>query len=188
VTVAGIVSQLRERPTKTGKRMAWVTLEDLSGSIELVVFPGKDGSKPVLDKSGKWARGASRPGYDDFEKLLKGDDPLLVTGTVQWSNRDDETPTAEIIVENVQSLREVREKRARRLEVRATADLFTDERLVHLAKLAKQHEGPTPLAVSVVFPGEAEAIVGATRFKVQPTDEFIQAVDQLFGMKVVELG
>ncbi|MGZ3444463.1 MAG: DNA polymerase III subunit alpha, partial [Myxococcaceae bacterium] len=40
VTVAGIVSQLRERPTKTGKRMAWVTLEDLSGSVELVCFPG----------------------------------------------------------------------------------------------------------------------------------------------------
>jgi DNA polymerase-3 subunit alpha len=189
VTVAGIVSQLRERPTKTGKRMAWVTLEDLSGSVELVVFPGKDGSRPLLDsKSGKWARGAARPGYDDFEKLLKGDDPLLVGGTVQWSNRDDETPTAEIIVDSVQSLREVREKRARRLEVRAAAELFTGERLLGLAKLARQHEGATPLAFSVVFPGEAEAIVGDTRFKVQPTDDFIQAVDQLFGTKVVEVG
>ncbi|HZA14157.1 MAG TPA: OB-fold nucleic acid binding domain-containing protein, partial [Myxococcaceae bacterium] len=189
VTVAGIVSQLRERPTKTGKRMAWVTLEDLSGSVELVVFPGKDGSKPMLDgKTGKWARGAARPGYDDFERLLKSDDPLLVTGTVQWSNRDEETPTAEIIVDNVQSLREVREKRARRLEVRAAAELLTDERLLGLAKLAKQHEGATPLAVSVIFPGEAEAVVGATRFKVQPSDDFIQAVDQLFGTKVVDVG
>ena len=43
VTVAGIVAALRERPTKTGKRMAWVTLEDLSGSVELVCFPGQDG-------------------------------------------------------------------------------------------------------------------------------------------------
>ncbi|MGZ3460437.1 MAG: DNA polymerase III subunit alpha, partial [Archangium sp.] len=32
LTIAGIVAALRERPTKTGKRMAWVTLEDLSGS------------------------------------------------------------------------------------------------------------------------------------------------------------
>ncbi|MGQ0503914.1 MAG: DNA polymerase III subunit alpha, partial [Myxococcaceae bacterium] len=33
VTIAGIVSALRERPTKTGKRMAWVTIEDLSGHL-----------------------------------------------------------------------------------------------------------------------------------------------------------
>ncbi|HYX90719.1 MAG TPA: OB-fold nucleic acid binding domain-containing protein, partial [Myxococcaceae bacterium] len=188
VSVAGIVSQLRERPTRTGKRMAWVTLEDLSGSVELVVFPGKDGSKPVMDKSGKWVKGAARPGYEEFERLLKSDDPLLVTGTVQMSNRDEETPTAEIIVDTVQSLREVREKRARRLEVRATSDLFTEERLLQLAKLAKQHEGGTPLALSLIFPGEAEAIIDATRMKVQPTDEFIQAVDKLFGMKVVGVG
>jgi DNA polymerase-3 subunit alpha len=141
-----------------------------------------------MDKSGKWVKGAARPGYEEFERLLKSDDPLLVTGTVQMSNRDEETPTAEIIVDTVQSLREVREKRARRLEVRATSDLFTEERLLQLAKLAKQHEGGTPLALSLIFPGEAEAIIDATRMKVQPTDEFIQAVDKLFGMKVVGVG
>jgi DNA polymerase-3 subunit alpha len=39
VRVAGIVARLRPHQTKTGKSMAFVTLEDLQGSIELVVFP-----------------------------------------------------------------------------------------------------------------------------------------------------
>ena len=38
VTVAGEVSQLRPYQTRTGKAMGFVTLEDLQGSIELVVF------------------------------------------------------------------------------------------------------------------------------------------------------
>jgi DNA polymerase-3 subunit alpha len=37
--VAGMVSGIRPHQTKTGRMMAWVTLEDLTGIIELVVFP-----------------------------------------------------------------------------------------------------------------------------------------------------
>jgi len=39
VRVAGMISGIRPHQTKTGKMMAWVTLEDLQGTIELVVFP-----------------------------------------------------------------------------------------------------------------------------------------------------
>ena len=37
--VAGMVSGIRPHQTKTGKMMAWVTLEDMTGVIELVLFP-----------------------------------------------------------------------------------------------------------------------------------------------------
>ncbi|XXF76683.1 DNA polymerase III subunit alpha [Myxococcaceae bacterium GXIMD 01537] len=188
LTIAGIVAALRERPTKTGKRMAWVTLEDLSGSLELVCFPGKDGTRSVMGKDGKWGKQGPKPGFEHWETLLKSDDPILVTGTVQINNRDEETPVAELIVENIQSLREVREKRTKRLELRVPADLVTDERLAKLGELAKKHVGATPVAVSVLFQGEGEALIGNTGIKVQVSDELLLAVDRLFGMKVVELG
>ncbi len=187
VTVAGIVTQLRERPTKTGKRMAWVTLEDLSGSVELVCFPGKEAGRSVMGKDGKWTKGGARPGYEAWEQLLKADDPILVTGTVQVNIRDEENPVAELIVEQVQSLKEVRDKRLKRLELRVRADLVTDERLEELSRLAQSHAGATPIALSIVFPGEAEAVIGAP-LKVDVTDELIAQVDRLFGEKVVELG
>jgi DNA polymerase III subunit alpha len=187
VTVAGIVAQLRERPTKTGKRMAWVTLEDLSGSVELVCFPGKEAGRSVLGKDGKWAKGSARPGYDAWEHLLKADDPILVTGTVQVNIRDEENPVAELIVEQVQSLKEVRDKRLKRFELRLRADLVTDERMEELSRLVRSHAGATPIGLSIVFPGEAEAVIGAP-LKVDVTDELISQVDRLFGEKVVELG
>ncbi|MFZ5470751.1 MAG: DNA polymerase III subunit alpha, partial [Myxococcota bacterium] len=187
VTVAGIVGALRERPTKTGKRMAWVTLEDLSGSVEVVCFPGREGGRSVMGKDGKWTRGGPKPGFETWETLLKSDDPILVTGTVQVNTRDDENPVAELIAEDIQSLREVREKRVRRLELRLLAEMVTEERLSQLLELSKKYEGATPIAVSIVLPGEAEAIIGNTALKVAVSDELLEAVDRLFGAKVAEL-
>ncbi len=39
VTVAGLVSNIREQNTKTGAKMAYCRIEDLYGAIEAVVFP-----------------------------------------------------------------------------------------------------------------------------------------------------
>lgn len=39
VTVGGIVSAITKKFTKTGQQMAFITLEDLVGTVEIVVFP-----------------------------------------------------------------------------------------------------------------------------------------------------
>ncbi|MFN0062713.1 MAG: DNA polymerase III subunit alpha [Myxococcaceae bacterium] len=188
LTVGGVVAALRERPTKTGKRMAWVTLEDLTGSIEVVCFPGKDGSRPVMGKDGRWGKGSAKSGFEQWEALLKGDEPLLITGAVQIDSRDEENPTAEIIAEEIQTLREVRDRRVKRLSLRLRAELATEERLGQLLALAKVHEGATPVAVTVVLSGTTEALVGNTQLKVKVSDELLASVDKLFGERVVELG
>ncbi len=189
ITVAGIVAQLRERPTKTGKRMAFLTLEDLSGSVECIAFPGKDGTRSVMDqRTGKWGKQGPKPGYDQWEPLLKGDDPILVTGTVQMNNRDEENPVAELIVEEILSLKEVRDKRVKRLELRLQADMITEDRLTRLLELSKQHAGATPIAVNLVLPGEAETLIGTPQLKVQVSDELLDQVNRLFGARVAELG
>jgi DNA polymerase-3 subunit alpha len=187
ITVAGIVAALRERPTKTGKRMAWVTLEDLTGSVELVCFPGKEGGRPIMGRDGRWSKGSAKPGFESWEALLKGDEPILVTGTVQLNNRDEENPIAELIAEDVQSLREVRERRVKRLELKLRADQVTEAKLERLNELAQQFAGATPVAVSIVLPGEAEALIGNTALKVAVTDELLASVNSLFGGNVVAL-
>ncbi|MBM4379109.1 MAG: DNA polymerase III subunit alpha [Deltaproteobacteria bacterium] len=188
ITLGGIVAALRERPTKTGKRMAWVTLEDLHGSLEVVCFPGKDGGRPVQDRNGKWQKGGPKPGFEQWEQLLKSDEPLLVTGTVERKDNGEGEATVQVLAEEIQSLRAVREKRAKRMELRLRADMVTDEKLLKLKEIAARHAGTTPVAVSLVLPGEAEAVIGGTQLKVAATEEFISAVDRLFGRNVVELG
>jgi DNA polymerase-3 subunit alpha len=61
VRVAGLVTRVRPHQTKTGKSMGFVTLEDVQGNIELVVFPRT---------------------WEQFGELLEFDRIVLVDGKV----------------------------------------------------------------------------------------------------------
>jgi DNA polymerase-3 subunit alpha len=66
--------------------------------------------------------------------------------------------------------------------------MATEERLVKLSELVKKHAGATPIAIALLMPGEAEALVGGTALKVQVSDELLESVNRLFGARVAELG
>lgn len=53
VTVGGIVSTVTRKFTKTGAQMAFITLEDLVGTIEVIVFPRQFDSNRHLIAEGK---------------------------------------------------------------------------------------------------------------------------------------
>ncbi|MBL7684842.1 MAG: DNA polymerase III subunit alpha, partial [Deltaproteobacteria bacterium] len=64
VVMAGMVSTLKEIQTKKGDRMAFVTLEDLHGTLEVVVFSDV---------------------YSDSQPLLAADEPILIKGQVDMN-------------------------------------------------------------------------------------------------------
>ena len=186
-TIAGVVVSLREKVLQSGKRMAWGALEDLSGSVDVVFFPPKDGGRSEM-KDGKWQKGGPKAGYQDWETLLKGDDPVLLTGVVQINSRDEENPKAELIADEVQSLVEVRAQRTKRLELRVPVALATEERLLKLRELLDKHPGHLGVALQLVVPLESEVLISAGAVKVAPDDEMLAAIDRIFGEKVAELG
>jgi DNA polymerase-3 subunit alpha len=75
VRVAGIVSRIRPHQTKTGKSMGFVALEDLQGTIELVVFPRI---------------------WDRFHDLLEFDKIVVVEGRV-----DAQGAEPKVLVDNI---------------------------------------------------------------------------------------
>ncbi len=184
-TVAGVVVSIRERLQKDGRRMAFGTIEDLSGSIEVVFFGGRDGSRPEM-VDGKWQKGKPRPGFQDWEPLLKGDEPVLVTGTVQFDTRDEENPRATLTCEDVQSLAEVRAKRTKRLEIRVPIHMVDEGKLTRLRELFAGHPGNLGVALYFVIPNESEVIVSTQAVKVAPNDVLVGAVNRLFGGGVAE--
>ena len=70
VTCGGVISNLKVIQTKAGGRMAFVGIEDLTGSFEVVVFP------KVFDK---------------FKDILTADALVAIRG--RFSIRDGENPT-----------------------------------------------------------------------------------------------
>jgi DNA polymerase-3 subunit alpha len=171
IAAAGIVYGWRERPTKTGKRLGFVTLEDFSGTIDCVAY----------DEA-----------VNKFSELLTGDDPVLVKGKLRINDRmgggggegDAESkPTPEIQIEDVQLLSQVRAEKATRLEVRIEADQATDERLNKLGALLKVNPGNCVPYVYVTIPGQSETRLSVRTLKVAPADDLLAAIDRLFGKR-----
>ena len=98
LTVAGIVTILRERPTKTGKRMAWVTIEDLSGSIELVCFPGKEGTRNVMGKVIMYADNMT----DSMARMIEETERRR---TVQMAYNEETGITPQTVAKSVDQIR-----------------------------------------------------------------------------------
>ena len=78
VTVAGMVTRFRQHQTKTGKAMGFVTLEDIQGPVELVIFPRT---------------------WDQFGKLIVPDAVLIAEGKVDAAGGDPK-----ILVERLEEL------------------------------------------------------------------------------------
>ena len=67
VKVGGVITQLRTQLTKKGDRMAFLTLEDLYGTIEVIVFPET---------------------YRQSITYCESEEPLLIWGTVEGASDD----------------------------------------------------------------------------------------------------
>ncbi|MBQ8317851.1 MAG: DNA polymerase III subunit alpha [Lachnospiraceae bacterium] len=74
-TVAGVVENVRVQTTKRGDNMAFVTIEDLYGTMEIVVFPRE---------------------YNNYRELLVNNSKLLVRGNASLSDRGGNLITSEI--------------------------------------------------------------------------------------------
>jgi DNA polymerase-3 subunit alpha len=174
VAVAGIVTGWRDRITKTGKRIGFAVLEDLTGGRDLVVYDD------ALQK---------------FGALLQGDEPLLVKGMVRLAEKfgadaqeqEPSEPSPEIRVDDVQRLSEVRAQKSTRVELRVPADAATPERLADLKALLSRHPGGCHAQLTLVVPRTAEMRIALKGFKVAPDDDLLAAADRLFGEKVASV-
>lgn len=116
-TVCGLITRVSEKATKTGKFMAFVTLEDFYESIEVIAFPRH---------------------YDQYGPLLKVEAAVAVRGTLQL--KEDETP--KIIVQKVYPLNEETMARLKPVQViYLQLPNFSEPELTRIAELARLHPG-----------------------------------------------
>jgi DNA polymerase-3 subunit alpha len=171
VTVAGIVYGYRERPTKTGKRLGFVTLEDFGGTIECVAY----------DEA-----------VQKFSERLQGDDPVVIRGKIRINDRmgggsgggeggEEAKPTPEVQIEDVQLLADVRAEKATRVEMRVEVDAMDAVRLKKLDQLLRAHSGRCAPYLYAVVPGQVETRLSLKHLRVAPSDDLLAGVDRIFG-------
>ncbi len=169
VSVVGVVASLRERMNKEkGTRFGFLTLEDLTGTVEIICWA----ARPA--QNGRPAQ----KGWTDWELFAKSDEPLLVHGEVRINERDAENPKAEITALGIEPLSAVRSQKTTEVSLRIDADALTAERATGLRALIARHPGKTAVTVRAVIPEQTETTI-AVPAKVQPVDELIDSARRL---------
>jgi DNA polymerase-3 subunit alpha len=84
VTVGGVINDIREITTKTGQKMAFVKIEDLTGDIEIILFPNS-----YQQTSGVWER----------------DRIVLIRGKVNARDKEgNATPDVKVLVDDAREV------------------------------------------------------------------------------------
>lgn len=160
VRVCGIVSGLKELITKKGDRMAFVSLEDLSGSVELVVFPEV---------------------YSASMELLKGEDPLLISGELDVGEE-----ACKILVTEVILLKDVKETMARTIHVRLTTPGLSEMQMRQLKGIIQQYRGECEVKLHIVIPNRSETVISLPEtLKMAASDQAMADAEALFGYNVM---
>ncbi|MCB2228486.1 MAG: DNA polymerase III subunit alpha [Desulfarculaceae bacterium] len=161
VTLAGVAAALKQKVTKKGDRMAFVSLEDLKGTVEVICFPDC---------------------FAKAEEFLKGDEPLLVKGTVDKDERG-----VKVKATSVEPLSSAAQTRTTRLRLKLEATGLTREKLVLLRQTLDKHPGTCRVSLHLKVPGKGTAtLVLPGQYRVAADPALIDSVNQLFGHPVVE--
>jgi len=160
VTIAGTVATRKVIQTKKGDRMAFITLEDMAGTVEVLVFPKT---------------------YAAFVSLIseENDQPIVIKGKL-----DNSGETPKVLAESIELFSSVREARTRRIVFRVNAGKVTDGQLKELEKLLKKHPGNLPAELHFVTMKEDEVvrtILPLRKYPLAPSETLQAEAERLFG-------
>jgi DNA polymerase-3 subunit alpha len=159
VKIACVVENVKVKRTRRGDKMAIVTLEDLTGFTELVVFPDV---------------------FTLTAAFLKGDEPLLVTGTVEIGDS-----SAKIIAQEIVTLESIRQKGIKAIELRLGERSVSRELLEDLQEITFRYPGECRIFFKVHLSQDKEITVAAgDRFNIFPSHELINEIETLTGTRV----
>lgn len=154
--VGGIISSLDKRLTKQKKPMAIIRLEDLDGSVEVLVWP------------------------DAFEKFgmhLAEETPVLVCGEALTS---EDTP--KIAAQEIYPLSDAPRHFARHLSIHVPSNLCQDGTLERLKETLRLHPGTVPVVICLMMPAGEKVFIKTHRsFSVFPDEVLLKEIEHMLG-------
>ncbi|HET7101093.1 MAG TPA: OB-fold nucleic acid binding domain-containing protein, partial [Terriglobia bacterium] len=161
ITLGGVLTNLRIRPSKKGKLWGAATLEDLRGTVDLLVFP------QTLEK---------------IQSVLKPDAALLIKGKV----RHDENARGKVVVSEAQPLDVAVNGSKPPLHIRINPAEVSDRLLGELEALLRSHPGRNPVLFELEKPDDFRVLMKPQDPKVvDATDQLLAGLRGLLGEDAV---
>ncbi|MDA8162099.1 MAG: DNA polymerase III subunit alpha [Desulfobacteraceae bacterium] len=136
VHLAGIVKRKKEITTKKGDRMAFLLLEDLYGSIEVVCFPEL---------------------YAKVRETLEGDQPIWVKGLCQKD--DEDARSCKVIADAIDLVEAVCRKKTSGLIIELNGEKTGPWVLKDLKDIISRHPGEYAVKLAITLPGKGRVML-----------------------------
>jgi DNA polymerase-3 subunit alpha len=156
ITAAGLITNLRVAKSKRGELWAQGALEDMSGKVELLVFP------------------------EAFKKLgekVKLEVPVLIRGGV----RVEEGANAKLTVNDITPLDEARVPLPKALRIRIPLESASEDTVSALHALFHERRGEAKVLFDVERQGDFMVVMEAEGYNVMPDRNFMGRVEELCG-------
>jgi DNA polymerase-3 subunit alpha len=158
VTVAGLVVAMRTMNTKRGDKIAFVTLDDRTGRLEVAVFS---------------------EAFNHYRDLLAKDRLIVVEGE---ASLDEYTGGMKMSARKIYDIDHAREAFAKRLVLQVEQSRAGNGFIGELAQvLSPYREGHCPVQLDYQRPDACAQIQLGPEWRVRPTDELIRRLDELAG-------
>ena len=164
VVIIGIMIGIRKIITRSGKRMAILTLEDQTRRIDIILFSNV---------------------YQQVAACLSSHAILVIQGTV---SRDDYTGGQKMVANTLLTLDKIREKMVKRLLIRVVGQNEMQQVLTTLSFTIKPHVGGNcPITIIYqVGTAVAELVLGKM-WRVKLSDNLLSQLNKLYGKNRVAL-
>jgi DNA polymerase-3 subunit alpha len=156
ITTAGLISGLRVAKSRRGELWAQAALEDMSGKVELLVFP---------------------EAYRKLSEKIKLEVPVLIRGGV----RIEEGANPKLTANEIIPLDEARVPLPRALRIRIPLGSATDGTVDALHSLFSERKGEAKVLFDVEREGDFMVVMEAQGYNVLPDRSFLGRVEELCG-------
>jgi DNA polymerase-3 subunit alpha len=156
ITTAGLISGVRVAKSRRGELWAQAALEDMSGKVELLVFP---------------------EAYRKLAEKMKLEVPVLIRGGV----RIEEGANPKLTANEITPLDEARVPLPRALRIRIPLGSATDGTVDALHILFNERKGDAKVLFDVEREGDFMVVMEAEGYNVMPDRNFLGRVEELCG-------
>jgi DNA polymerase-3 subunit alpha len=164
VKIAGVPVSVNEIMTRRGERMAFVTLEDLKGSIEIILFAEL---------------------YKKVSTIVKGERPVMIKGKISV---DENNQKVKIRAEEVLPLSDAISMIPGKIHFNLDVTHVSKPQLEKFKNILKNHPGKCDAYLHLFIPGQSETvIVLPDDFRLDSCDALFQEVEYLFGRQVATI-
>jgi DNA polymerase-3 subunit alpha len=162
VSVGGLIAEVKEISTKKGDQMAFLSLEDMKGRVEVIVFPDL---------------------FRSVRPYIKVDVPVLIRGVLDKGEERHKVKASSVV-----PLDEAKMEKISKIHFWLRTPGVSKNQLLMLKKILEENKGECEALLHLIVPHQSEVIMTLSPpLMVAPSERMRNSVEGLFGEKTVEM-